>query len=183
MSVKREARIARQLARDLKQKERSARSLDIAANHVARSEYVKVAPREVRAGADPGSIFQMRMTWKVDTADRVGDWSWGVCRNWDDAQWRADVAPKLYEFGKLTWAEIERQAYGNEGKRHRSHHPMAADQICKEAQDRLLELERDYPETLFRFRLGNMPRLWGVRVVNCFEVIWHDPTHKIYPVD
>lgn len=183
MSVKREAKIARQLAKALKQKERTARSVELAANHSVRSKYAKKAPREVRTGANPGSIFHMRMRWTADSADRDGEWSWGVRRDWGEVQWASNIAPKLDEFAKLTWAEIEAQTHGNPGKRHRSNHSMDTDQICAEAQDRLLELERDYPETLFRFRLGNLPRLWGVRVVDCFEVIWHDPTHKIYPVD
>ena len=124
----------------------------------------------------------MQMRWTVDGADREGAWSWGVARDWGTDCWESDICPKLEEFQKLTWAEIEAQTYGNDGRRHRCHHAMSTDDVCKEAQDRLVELERADLDTLFRFRLGNLPRLWGVRVVDCFEVIWHDPTHKVYPL-
>ncbi len=125
----------------------------------------------------------MQMRWSVEGADREGIWSWEVHRDWGDDVWEQTLRPKLEEFQKLTWAEIERQAYGNDGKRHRCHHAMDTYDVCQEAQDRLLALERAYPETLFRFRLGNLPRLWGVRVVEEFQVIWYDPTHQVYPVD
>jgi hypothetical protein len=180
---KAEARIARQIAKDLKQQEKSARLRVEPEALGVRAERLADSTKQVRLGADPGSVFQMQMRWTVSEADQTGAWSWGVTRKWTDDDWDSALHPKLLEFEKLTWAEIESHAYGNEGKRHRAHHGMESDQVCGEAQDRLHELERDYPETLFRFRLGNLPRLWGVRVVNEFQVLWYDPTHKIYPVD
>lgn len=62
------------------------------------------------------------------------------------------------------------------------HHGMDVDSICEEAQFRLIEIEK-YQDTIFRFRLGNLPRLWGFRILDEFTVIWYDPTHRIYPVD
>ena len=147
-----------------------------------RSEYAKEPVRVVRTGANPGSIFQMTMRWTIGEADRDGAWTWGVHRDWGDEVWASDLHPKLEQFAKLTWAEIESQIYGNEGKRHRAHHSMETESVCEEAQDRLLQLARDFPDTLFRFRLGNLPRLWGVRVVDEFQVVWFDPTHQIFPV-
>jgi len=38
-------------------------------------------------------------------------------------------------------------------------------------------------ESIFRFRLSNMRRLWGFRVVNQFQILWYDPEHNIYPTD
>jgi len=183
MSKKGEARIQRQLEKRLKQSERTVRQSAVVEDRAVRSEYAKGAPKQIRLGADPGSIFQMQMCWTVDDADREGAWSWGVSRDWGDEIWEADLRPKLIEFEKLRWAEIESHTYGNEGKRHRSHHPMETCHCCGEAQDRLSKLERAYPDILFRFRLGNLPRLWGVRVVNEFQILWYDPTHQIYPVD
>lgn len=183
MSKKGEARVAKRLAEQLKREEKSARLRAEPGVQSVRSEYAKEAPKQVRAGANPGSVFQMRMRWTIEHADKVGSWTWGVDRDWGDEVWTAELKPKLEEFEKLTWAEIEAQTYGNDGKRHRSNHSMDTDQVCQEAQDRLLELERAYPEVLFRFRLGNLPRLWGVRVVDQFEVIWHDPTHQVYKID
>lgn len=183
MSKKGEARVAKRLAEQLKREAKSARLRAEPDAHSVRSEYAKEAPKEARAGANPGSIFQMKMEWTVDEADRVGTWSWGVNREWGDEIWATELQPKLAQFAELSWAEIAKQNYGNDGKRRALHHDMPTDSICPEAQTRLDDLERDRPEVLFRFRLGNLPRLWGTRTVNKFEVLWYDPTHQIYPVD
>ena len=83
------------------------------------------------------------------------------------------------DFSRLTWGEIDRQA-SDTG--HKMHHNMDVEQICDEAQLRLIELVLEH-DTIFRFRLGNKPRLWGFRTVANFEVLWFDPTHEIYPTD
>ena len=167
-----------------KKEARAARKLRKIAERDANSARLKTEPiaREVRIGANPGSIFQMQMSWAADEADRDGAWSWGVARDWGDDVWGANLLPKLTEFAKLTWAEIEGQTHGNEGKRHRSHHSMSTDAVCEEAQDRLASLEQ-YADILFRFRLGNLPRLWGIRVVEKFKILWYDPSHRVYPVE
>ena len=183
MSQKAEARINRALAKSLKVQARTVRQAAEPQTRVVRSDYLKDPARQVRVSENPGSIFNMTMRWTIEWADRAESWSWGVPRDWGDEQWSADLRPKLEEFGKLTWAEIERQAYGNEGKRHRCHHPMETCEIGSEALARLVTLERELPDTIFRFRLGNLPRLWGFRIVDQFQVLWFDPTHKVYPVD
>lgn len=183
MGSKSEARIKRKIAKELQRHEKSARLRESPETHVVRTKYASEAPREARAGINPESVFHMKMEWTIDDADKNGSWSWGIDRDWGQDTWNRNLHPKLDEFAKLTWSEIEKQMYGNEGKRHRSHHSMDTEFLCQEAQNRLLELTHDYPDTLFRFRLGNLPRLWGVRVVNKFKVLWYDPTHQVYPVD
>lgn len=83
------------------------------------------------------------------------------------------------EFARLTWGEID--VFSSDSG-HKMHHNMNVEDICEEAQLRLMEIER-YQDTIFRFRLGNLQRLWGFRILDEFIVIWYDPTHKIYPVD
>lgn len=182
MSKKAEARIARALAKKLKEKEKTVRLAEAPPDHEVRSEYAKAAPKEVRAGVDPNSVYGMGMCWTVEKADKDGHWTWGVARDWGDQTWNDDLEPKLKEFEKLTWGEIAEQRYGNPGKRRQMHHSMEVDVICDEAQLRLAALQ-EQAETLYRFRLGNLPRLWGIRVVEKFHVLWYDPTHQIYPVD
>lgn len=89
--------------------------------------------------------------------------------------------PKLEEWQKLTWAEIDNFTTGGQ-KRHRMHHNMDVDILADEAQYRLLEIEKEV-DTIFRFRLGSKPRLWGFRIVNKFEILWYDPKHEIYPTE
>ena len=62
------------------------------------------------------------------------------------------------------------------------HHGMDVDVITREAQHRLMVLDK-YFDTIFRFRLGNRRRLWGFRILANFDVLWFDPEHEIYPTD
>jgi len=36
-------------------------------------------------------------------------------------------------------------------------------------------------ETLVSLRIMGAVRIWGIRVHNCFKVLWWDPEHKIFP--
>jgi hypothetical protein len=119
------------------------------------------------------------MTWSCENPDVEDVWSWGVARQWSDEDWDSTIEPKLREFERLTWAEIDSFSSGT---RHKMHHNMDTDQICEEAQLRLIEIER-YDDVIFRFRLGGLPRLWGFRVLAEFQIVWFDPTHQVYPVD
>jgi hypothetical protein len=47
----------------------------------------------------------------------------------------------------------------------------------------LQDLRLDDLDELFRFRLGNKPRLWGIIHEGVFFPVWWDPEHKIYPTD
>lgn len=166
-----EARIARAARKQLKDSEKSAR--------------LKERPgqeRSIRTGADPGSVFATTMTWTLEHRDCEGCWTSGTPRQWNDDDWEGNIHPKLLEWAKLTWAEIDSQTTGANGKRHKMHHSMPVDAILDEAQLRLYELEK-LEESIFRFRLGNLPRLWGFRRVADFHVLWFDPKHEIYPTD
>lgn len=105
-------------------------------------------------------------------------WSWGA-REWGDEAWSGVTSPKLKQFEQLLWKEIE--SFTTDSG-HRMHHSMAIEIICTEAQDRLLELDK-VDGDIHRFRLGNLRRLWGFRIVNVFEILWYDPKHNIYPTD
>jgi hypothetical protein len=104
-------------------------------------------------------------------------WSWGVQRKWCDREWAEKIEPRFEEWSNLTWAEVDGFA-SDTG--HRMHHNMDYDAICDEAQERMIEIER-FHDVLFRFRAGNLERVWGYRIVNIFHVLWYDPTHQIYP--
>lgn len=165
---RKEARVERANAKRLKDMEKAARLKS------------RPAPeRQIRAGADPSSAFHMTMTWTCDAPDWVDSWSWGQPRKWDDVTWSAIIEPKLHEFERLKWSEIDRFS-SDSG--HRMHHNMDTESICEEAQYRMIEIDR-YSDVIFRFRLGNKRRLWGHRVVANFEILWFDPEHKIYPTE
>jgi hypothetical protein len=168
---KREARIARALDKELKAKEKSARLVER-----VREEF---PPQRIpRLGANPDSIYQMLMEWSSDDADCKGDWTWGP-RGWEESEWNTIILPKLKSFETMRWHEIE-AAITDSG--HRMHHSMQIEVICNECQTRLLELEK-VDDDIYRFRLGNNRRLWGFRIVQCFEILWYDPLHQVYPLD
>lgn len=176
---RREARIARQIEEQLRQQQKSARLRERPENIAAVRAEGAPKDRTIRLGADPGSIYQMTMAWIDERADRKGSWSWGQARDWEDAAWTGVILPKLEQFQRLLWREIESFTTDTG---HRMHHAMAVDQICDESQNRLVELEK-VEEDIYRFRLGNRRRLWGFRIVNVFEILWYDPEHNIYPTD
>lgn len=85
--------------------------------------------------------------------------------------------PKLKEYEKLTWDEIEQQQYGKEGKK--KNHPIAKISLIKEAQDRLKELKQDDVDEVYSLRLEGDMRLFGIREDNCLKILWVDSTHEV----
>lgn len=141
------------------------------------------AGKEVRVAEDPASIKQRLMRWSDAKADKVGLWSWGVNRDWDDATWHGELHPKLCNFATMTWAEIEaHRVKSKKNKSRKAHHELPLTSVCQEAQVRagVIKVPADM---LFRFRLGGKKRLWGYRLADLFNVVWYDPTHQIYPTD
>ena len=92
----------------------------------------------------------------------------------------ADIIPKLKEFEKLTWHEIENQKYGNEQKT--KHHNIEVERLCPAAQKRLRDLKMDDVGELFSFRLEGKLRIFGRRIHNCFQIMWIDTEHQICPM-
>jgi hypothetical protein len=83
-----------------------------------------------------------------------------------------------------TWREIRDQEAHSRRKSDRKHKYVPRDHLTAKAQRRLEALELDDFDELFRFRLGNTERLWGVLPPDnprVFYPIWWDPDHKICP--
>lgn len=87
--------------------------------------------------------------------------------------------PKLKEFEKLTWKEIESQTHGPQNKS--KNHPINISQLNKEAQDRLKELKQDDVDELYSLRLEGQLRIFGIRELNCLKILWIDIKHEICP--
>ena len=83
---------------------------------------------------------------------------------------------------RLSWSEIWDQKTGGR-RRGALHKSIPVESLIPEAQARLRNLQLDDHDELFRFRLGNMERLWGVFVGghHIFYALWWDPDHKICP--
>lgn len=129
----------------------------------------------------PGDLDKQHPVWRTSLLDldHAGSWSWAVR---DDTLIK--IIDLLTELERLTWREIRQQQTGGNRRRGPKHKSIPRDHLWKEAQDRLEELQLDDFEELFRFRTGNMERLWGVLSGDSprvFYPIWWDPDHKVCP--
>jgi hypothetical protein len=128
--------------------------------------------------APPGS----HPVWRMSLLDleHAGSWSWTAANNDTLRQ----LAEFLSQMERLTWAQIRSQMTSSRSGSHRRNHPIPLERLCPEAQRRLQSLRLDDLDDLFRFRLGNRPRLWGVLEEDgVFYAVWWDPDHRVYPVD
>ena len=89
------------------------------------------------------------------------------------------IYPKLKEFEKRTWEDIERETYGERNKT--KHHFVKINKFIKEARDRLSEKKLNDTDELFSLRLEGKIRIYGNRKLNYMEIIWIDPYHEICP--
>lgn len=126
------------------------------------------------------SRFTSPVTWCARRADLLGEWSWGEPRSWEADEWSSVIEPPLQNFETMTWAEIDK-CTSDTG--HKLHHTHSIEDVIDEAQDRWLALDLAEFETIFRFRLGGVRRLWGFIVQAHFHIIWWDRDHSIYPTE
>ena len=117
--------------------------------------------------------------WDDERKDILDAWSWGQVRDWTGRLWGETILPFSNSCEQKKWYELESERAGSD-HRHKIY-PIAA--ICKEAKDRLLEIKLDDMEDIFRFRLGNKPRLYGFIIQHIFFVVWWDGDHRICPSD
>lgn len=125
------------------------------------------------------SRMAMQMAWSDEKKDIKESWSWGQPRDWTGELWDKTLLPFLEQYTNKTWSDIEREMAGGD-KRHKAYD---IDAICQEAQARLLAIELDYLDEVFRFRLGNLPRFYGFRLQHVFFALWWDGQHKVCPSD
>ncbi|WP_421227110.1 hypothetical protein [Aeromonas jandaei] len=137
-----------------------------------------VVPKQPKVD-ETGSRFEMRMTWCARLADLQGSWTWGESRTWTQQEWDDVISPGMNALEGNYWKDIQRMASDT---RHLMHHDHDITDLCDEAIERWLELGLEQFDTPFRFRLGNLPRVWGVVLQGHFYMVWWDRLHRIYPV-
>jgi len=135
------------------------------------------APR-ARPVAETHSGYPTVSLWFADRS-YDGDWSWPTG---DEARALLDV---LFELTHTSWSELATQQTGPAHKRRPKHHSEQIADLCKEAQDRIVELHLDetFGDELFRVRFGGTGRLWGYKLDGTFYVLWWDRDHKVRPLD
>ena len=131
------------------------------------------------AAAAPRSIDGEPFRWAVDEADfdYAGAWDWDL----KPAETRHMLEILANAEGK-TWREIKAERAASHRHNRAKHHAMPLEDLCPEAQSRLVERQVD-ADALFRFRNGNMMRLWGYLQGSTFKVLWFDRGHAVCPTD
>ncbi len=84
-----------------------------------------------------------------------------------------EIHKKLCSFEKMTVGQLVSG---------RGHHKIAASSVCKQARERLVELERDDLDDLWSLHLTTVERVWGSITGSTFSLLWWDPDHTVYPV-
>lgn len=132
-----------------------------------------------------GSRYGLRMTWCARHADCNGHWDWRAGdvlqepRAWNEDEWLDPIKHNMNHLEGMDWSEIE-SMISDSGLR--MHHGHDIDDLCHDAISRWLDLGYAEFETLFRFRLGNKKRAWGIELQGHFYLIWYERDHNIYPV-
>ena len=185
--MKKDKRIARQQARE--EKQRAKQPAEVEKILLKGKEPVSVAEVEIQKippSAEPkqtGGIFSATCIVNTSIEDRSGEWSWGVARDWHVDPGREQIDNFLRYYNKVkTWREIfEEKTVGKQEVVKPKHVKYDTCEICTEANNRLIDLKLDDNDEIFRFRMSNRERLYGFLFGNVFSTVWYDPTHDIYP--
>jgi hypothetical protein len=127
---------------------------------------------------DTGNPDGAHPSWRLALLDleHDGSWSWKI----GEGDLKKIIA-FLTEMERLTWAQVKAQMTGGKRAGHRTHHSMLFDSLCPEAKRRLRECQLEGFD-LFRFRLSQHERLWGVIYDEVFYPVWWDANHEVYPL-
>jgi len=141
------------------------------------------APRRLSGISLNGPNGDHHPLWRLSLLDLeyVGSWHWKV-----DASTIRTIVDLLREMERLTWNEVFNHVANSKRRGTAKHKFIPVESLSPEAQKRLIELKLDDWDQLFRFRLGNTERLWGILVqegeARIFYPIWWDPEHMVCPM-
>ena len=92
-----------------------------------------------------------------------------------------NIYPKIAEFERKTWSEIDNETYGTRSGNKSKHHNINIERLSKDAQNRLKEIGYNDVNEIFSLRLDGKLRIFGFRKLNYLDIIWIDPSHEICP--
>lgn len=142
----------------------------------------KQVPRRLRGVAKTSGNDEDHPVWRLSLLDHEYDgvWSWSGI----DGPALRVIIDLLVQMERLSWKEIRAQMTGGGRRRGHKHKHIPVEHLGEAAQRRLVEIELDDSTALFRFRTGNLGRLWGVvsdERPPVFYPVWWDPLHKVCP--
>lgn len=183
--TKKELRLQKKLEKLEKQKKKGVRL----------SSAVKIEDKYIRSRHKPDLVKAPRspqpdnyknhyFAWCCSQADVNEHWSWGEPRHWSSEEYTGTIKPHMDSHNNDSWSEVELKTYnGKDGYRKRLNKYQPLDSLNDEAKTRWSELELvSQFEEMFRLRLGDKKRIWGVRIQHHFYMVWYEREHKICPV-
>jgi hypothetical protein len=102
-----------------------------------------------------------------------------------DPECSHDILALILDASKKSWNELLAERVYSGGQSHKKHHSQVVATLEAGARQRITDRKLDevFGDDIFRFRDGNMKRMWGFRDGQDFYVLWWDPNHLVYPVD
>lgn len=124
------------------------------------------------AVSDPTEYRSRKIAWRVGKIDLAhAKWGGKIITGTD---WWQKLHGRLKNLESMTWAEIEKDRHS---------HAFEVRHLCKDAQDRLLELKLQTIDTLYQIHVNGPGRLWGIREGALLSILWWDPNHTVYPTE
>lgn len=126
-----------------------------------------------RSRREEQNVLQQTPVWSFEVLDIKGQWGWD--NDEVKSQLWTEIVPKLQNFETMTWAEISQVAGGR--RRGNNHHHVGVEDLTREAQKRLSEINQDDVDGIFPFRLAGRKRIYGIREGRVLKLLWYDPFH------
>lgn len=123
--------------------------------------------KKPKFASDP-SVKGSPITWRFSHADRGGPFAW---TSLEDASEHKDIIERLASFETMTENDLSDAGC----------HAIELHQLCKEAQDRLRELQYDDLDSLYSLRVTGKVRIFCVHHSQVMRVLWYDPKHEVCP--
>ena len=118
-------------------------------------------------GPNPNDL---KPAWRISSLQMVDPYGWHQI---EKAKLQ-EIQQKLALFESLTWNEILVKA-------QKQNHSVLRRDLCKAAQDHLVEIGLDDVDELVSLHLSGKERVWGIRSHNVLTVLWWDPDHAVCP--
>lgn len=129
--------------------------------------------KSVRIKTDPSNFDTETLCWQIRKADwEHPEWGWSTL---DPHVWDAEIRRYLSDFESMTWAEL-RGATGGKAS-GTNHHAIPVEDLCKDAQDRLMALGLDDIDSVFSLRVTGTIRVYGHKSGRVFRILWYDRNH------
>lgn len=128
--------------------------------------------KQPKIGSDPQDYYQKNPAWRISKMEFVDPFGWHIL----DVNKVLDIQKKLIGFESMTWREILVDS-------RKQNHTVSVESLCKQARDRLTEIDLDDLDELTSLRLSGAERVWGILDQGIMNLLWWDPDHQVYPVE